>query len=58
MGPQFAIGSLTSINGEDWQVVRYHRVNRKWEVMFRNVKTGKHTSIPLFILETHATYSK
>ena len=49
----FTIGSIVKINGEDWKVIRYHRIGKRWEVMFRNVQSGYHTSIPLTTLETH-----
>lgn len=52
--PRFTIGSVASINREDWVVVKYHRIFGKWEIMFRNAKTSEHTSIPLRIVESHA----
>ena len=56
--PLFAIGSVIGINGTDHSVVKYHKVGRRWEVMFRNLDTGSHLSITLGALEGVANAMK
>ena len=50
MQAKFTIGSAVRINGREYQVVNYHRINNKWEVLFYNKKRG-HLSVPISILE-------
>lgn len=49
----FTVGSVTSINGEDWRVTRYVRVKGKHAVEFANTNSGQKTVIPITTLQTH-----
>jgi len=49
--PMFAIGSKVSINGKDFEVIRYHQVRGKWEVMLRSVENSRHISVDVRQLE-------
>jgi len=49
---KFGIGQHIQFGESGWyEVARYHRVGGQWEVMFRDLTTGKHVSIPCRKLE-------
>lgn len=53
-GALFTIGSLVYFGRDQYRVIRYHKVAGNWEVMFRSLATGSHTSVPITILERSA----
>jgi hypothetical protein len=50
--PQYGIGSEVTINGRTFRVVRYHRINKRWEVLLEDINTLKIISLMLKYLET------
>ena len=58
MKPLFAIKSRIMFGTETWIVVRYHKINGKWEVMLRNVERGNHRSVPISQLEPYTNHGK
>ena len=61
----FNINDKVKFGEEVWRVVRYHKVvnslnnfAHEWEIMFRNLKTGNHKSIPISQLESYIKAGK
>jgi len=54
----FNIGDTVKFGEEVWQVIRYHKVARVYEIMFRNCKTGNHKSVPISQLERYVEAKK